>query len=127
MVTSAPRDGETLCPCCGCVIAADDESPICSPCSRSYRDAWASGYRPQHDAQLRQRLLEVLQAHRGERVNVYRLLGMWPCGLAEWMTVKARIRVLRRRGHSILGYHDGTYVYLGSVNGSGSGLETGAD
>lgn len=101
------------CPSCGCYLASDDHLPVCSPCRRRYRHARRDGYRPQHDASLRARVLAALQAHRGQRINVYRTLGMWPCGLEEWIAVKGHVRYLRRHGHAVLGYHDGTYLYVG--------------
>ena len=116
-MTAVPRPGAPRCPSCGCYLAADDERPLCSPCVATYHARRRTGYRPQHDADLRTRLLEVLRAHRGERINVYRVLGMWPCGLDEWRTVRNHVRWLVRHGHTIYGYHDGTWLY---VDGRGS-------
>lgn len=106
------RDRSRTCSHCACILASDDRSPVCSPCRLQYRRRRRDGYRPQHDAALRQRLLETLQEHRGERINVYRVMGMWPCGLDEWVTVKAHIRWLQRHGHTVFGWHDGTYQYI---------------
>lgn len=63
----------------------------------------------------------MLLEHKGERINVYRALGLWPCGFSEWTTVKVHVRYLRRHGHVVFGYHDGTYLYLsGDAVGPGS-------
>lgn len=114
-VTAKPHDGERLCAACRCVLAGDDTQPVCSPCRRSYRKRRLSGYRPQHDATLRAVILCTLMEHEGERINLYRVLGMWPCGLDEWVSVQGHVRHWRRRGHTIYGYHDGTYLYVGEA------------
>lgn len=118
-VTATPADDARRCPSCGCFLAADDPSPVCTPCVSSYRSSRRSGYRPAHDAELRSRLLSVLLRNRGRRVNVYQALGMWPGCVDEWTAVKVHVRLLRRHGHDIIGYHDGTYLYAGMV-GPGS-------
>ena len=123
-MTATPHPGERCCPHCGCVLASDDHAPVCSPCRVSYHHDRRRGYRPQHDAELRSRVLAVLQAHRGRRVNVYRVMGMWPCGPEEWITVKNHIRYLRSHGHTVYGHKDGTYLYVGC---SCSGGEAGAE
>lgn len=98
-MTAEPRVGERVCPACGCILARDDTRPICSPCSRTYRVRRRDGYRPQHDRDLRRRVLETLQTHRGERINVYRVMGMWPCWLEEWHAVKNVVKFWRRHRH----------------------------
>jgi hypothetical protein len=121
-VVANPSDDAPRCDSCGCYLAADDPSPVCSPCRGAYHHARRDGYRPQHDPELRARVLETLRAHRGERINIYRVMGMWPCGLEEWVTVKNHILYLRaerskhRVGHTIDGYHDGTYRYVSGPN-----------
>lgn len=104
---SGPR-----CPSCGCYLAQDDPLPVCSPCRGSYHRRRREGYRPQHDPELRRRVLETLRAHRGQRINLYRAMGMWPCGLEEWRAVRNHVKYWRRRRHVILGYHDGTWLYV---------------
>ena len=113
LMTAHPQQGERHCEHCGCVMAADDTQPVCSPCRRGWIDRQSDGYRAQHDAELRRRVLEALQAHRGERVNIYRVMGMWPCGMTEWRTVKNIVKYLRRHGHTIYGFsQSGEYEYV---------------
>ena len=67
-------------------------------------------------------MLATLREHRGERINIYRVMGMWPCGLEEWRTVRIHVVYWRRHRHNILGYHDGTYLYVSGPDDDGRGL-----
>ena len=65
-------------------------------------------------------MLETLREHRGERINIYRVMGMWPCGPEEWIAVQGHVRHLRRHKHTIYGFHDGTYFYADGPDCCGS-------
>lgn len=106
--TSRSQAEPRICPRCSCTLAGDNDGPFCSPCKR-----WLQDHNPLLDPVLADRLLELLTTRPGQRVNVYRELGIEHCGRDAWVCVKNHIERFRRHGHRIIGRHDRTYEYRG--------------
>lgn len=114
-------DTPHACRRCGTRLANDHASDrFCSACQHAL-----SSYKPQHNPAFADTLLALLLANPGKPISVYRELGIECCGLPAWRCVQVHVRRFRRRGHRIVGHHNGTYVYLGEMQPRKSGRARG--